>query len=87
MGSIHAGASKELEDEMNATMESYREYVNQFTQRVDYLSSSISGALKHMPDAVKDTNNRFLDQMDQLTDTLAQAQRALDDAVDRLYRR
>ncbi len=84
---IHASASKQLESELSATMESYRDYVNQFTQRVDYLSSSISGSLKKMPDAVNETNNRFLDQLDQLTDTLAQAQRALDEAVDRLYGR
>jgi len=52
---------------------------------VDYLASSISGALEQMPDAVSETNNRFLDQMDAMTDTLDQAQRALNDAVNRLY--
>ena len=85
--SAHAAASKQLESELSSTMESYRDYVNQFTQRVDYLSSSISNSLKKMPDAVEDTNNRFLDQLDQLTETLAQGQRALEEAVDRLYRR
>ena len=84
---VHVKTSKTLENELSSTMDSYRDYVNQFTQRVDYLSSSISNSLKKMPDAVNDTNNRFLDQMDALTDTLAQAQRALDAAVDRMYRR
>ena len=40
-----------------------------------------------MPRAVADTSDQFLDQVQQLTETLAKAQRGLDDAVDRLYRR
>ena len=85
LAQIHTQAAKSVGDELNTTLDAYRDYVNQFTQRVDYLAAKISGALEQMPEAVSETNNRFLDQMDSLTETLDQAQRALNDAVDRLY--
>ena len=53
---------------------------------MDYLASSISGALSGKPQAVADTSDQFLDQIDAMTRALDQAQRALNDAVDRLYR-
>ena len=83
---VHADAVRSITDELNTTLDAYRDYVNQFTQRVDYLASNISGALERMPDAVNDANARFLDQVDALTDTLEQAQRAIDSAVGRMYR-
>jgi chromosome segregation ATPase len=87
VGAVHASASKQLQSELSSTMDAYRDYVNQFTQRVDYLSNSISNSLKKMPDAVNETSDRFLDQLDQLTVTMTEAQRALEAAVNRLYRR
>jgi hypothetical protein len=84
---IHLEASKALESELSSTLDAYREYVNQFTKRVDYLASGISEALEQMPAAVTDSNDRFLDQMDRLTDTLDQARAGLDEAAARLYRR
>ena len=85
LAGVHADAVRAVQDELNTTLDAYRDYVNQFTQRVDYLSSSIAGALEHMPDAVNDASNRFLDQVDALTDTLEQAQRAIDASVERMY--
>ena len=35
IGGIQASASKRLQSELSTTMDSYRDYVNQFTQRVD----------------------------------------------------
>ena len=87
LAETHQQATKSIIDELNATLDAYRDYVNQFTQRVDYLASNISGALEQMPEAVSETNNRFLDQMDALTDALEQAQGGLNSAVDRLYGR
>ena len=84
---VHLQANRALQDEFNSTMDAYRDYVNQFTQRVDYLANNISGALQNMPAAVSDANNRFLDEVDRLTDAMVQAQRALEDAADRLYGR
>ena len=85
--SIHLQAAKSLESELSSTLDAYREYVNQFTQRIDYLASGISDALQQMPGAVADSSDRFLDQVDRLTDTLEPARRGLDDAAARLYRR
>ena len=65
-------------------MDAYRDYVNQFTQRVDYLSSGISGALENMPAAVSEANHRLLDQVDALTDAMDRAQQVLNDAADRM---
>ena len=83
---VHIQANRQLQDEFNSTMDAYRDYVNQFTQRVDYLAGNISSALQGLPDAVSDVNNRFLDQVDRLTDAMVQAQQALEDTADRLYR-
>ena len=83
---MHIQANKQLQEEFGSTMDAYRDYVNQFTQRVDYLASNISGALRELPDAVSEANNRFLDQVDRMTDAMVQGQRALEDAADRLYR-
>ena len=79
-------ASKELRQEFGVTMDEYRDYVNQFTKRVDYLASSISESLQQLPDAVAETNNRFLDQVDRMTDAMVQAQRVMEVTTDRLYR-
>ena len=87
LANIHAQATKAVSEELSSTLDAYRDYVNQFTQRVDYLASNISGSLEQMPEAVSETNNRFLDQMDTLTDALERAQQGLNQAIDRLYRR
>ena len=84
---IHAATTQALEEELHTTLDSYRDYVNQFTKRVDYLAASISDSLSQLPAAVNDTSNQFLDQIDRMTVTLDEAQRALNEAVDRLYRR
>ena len=84
---IQKKTSAAFEEELRSTLDAYRDYVNQFTQRVDYLASSISDSLSQMPRAVGETSDQFLDQVDRLTRTLDQAQRALNDAVDRLYSR
>ena len=83
---VYAQADKALQDEFTSTMDAYRDYVNQFTQRVDYLASNISRSLDGLPDAVTDANNRFLDQVDRLTGAMVQAQRALEVTADRIYR-
>ena len=79
-------AGDALKQDFSSTMDGYRDYVNQFTQRVDYLSSKISESLQQMPDAVTETNGRLLDQVDRLTGAMVQAQRALEDTADRIYR-
>lgn len=87
LASAHAEAARSISKELDTTLDAYRDYVNQFTQRVDYLSANIAGSLEHLPDAVNDANNRLLDQVDALTDAMEQATRAIDAAVGRMYRK
>ena len=82
---IQKNTSRAFQEELRGTLEAYREYVNQFTQRVDYLAAGISDSLSKLPRAVSETSDQFLDQVDRLTRTLEQAQQALADSVDRLY--
>ena len=86
LAAIHTEAARSISSELNTTLDSYRDYVNQFTQRVDYLSNGIVASLEGMPAAVNEANNRLLDQVDALTEALEQANRALDAAVDHMYR-
>lgn len=83
---VYQQAGEALRDDFSATMDGYRDYVNQFTQRVDYLAGQISDSLAQLPDAVGEANNRLLDQVDRLTDAMVRAQHALEDTADRLYR-
>lgn len=82
---IHRDCSSAVTEELKMTLDAYQDYVNQFTQRIDYLSGGISDAVGKLPRAVGDASAQFLDQIDQMNDTLAQARQALDDAVSRLY--
>ncbi len=85
--SIHRDCTGAITNELKLTLDAYQDYVNQFTQRVDYLASSISSALSQLPRNVDDATNGFLDQIDRLTDALSQAQAALNHGVDEFYGR
>ena len=82
---IHRDCTDAITAELKMTLDSYQDYVNQFTQRVDYLASGISNSLEQMPQAVSEASDRFLDQVDRLSDSMVQAQRVLDETVARLY--
>ena len=82
---IHRGCAASITNELKLTLDAYQDYVNQFTQRVDYLASGITDSLSKLPGVVDDGVNQLLDQVDRLTDAMAQAQRGLNDAADRLY--
>ena len=82
---IHRDCTAEITNELKMTLDAYQDYVNQFTQRVDYLASGITEALGRLPRSVDDASNQFLDQIDRLTDALAQAQTALNRGVADFY--
>ena len=82
---IHRDCAASITSELKLTLDAYQDYVNQFTQRVDYLAGGIADSLNRLPAAVDDSANLFLDQVDRLTETLVQAQRALDDTVQQLH--
>ena len=81
---IHRECAASINSELKLTLDAYQDYVNQFTQRVDYLAGGIADSLSRLPAAVDEGSNLFLDQVDRLTETLVQAQRALNDTVERL---
>ena len=82
---IHKDCVNAINHELKITLDSYQDYVNQFTQRVDYLSANIAQSLERMPEAVNATAAQLLNQVDNMNKTLAQAQRALNDTVSRIY--
>ena len=82
---IHRDCAASITQELKLTLDAYQDYVNQFTQRVDYLAGGIASSLNRLPAAVDDGANLFLDQVDRLTETLVEAQRALNDTAERLY--
>ena len=82
---IHRNCANAVTEELKLTMDAYQKYVNEFTHRVDYLSSGIVDSLNRLPGVVDDAANGLLDQVDHLSDSLMQAQHALNKTVDRLY--
>lgn len=81
---IHQGCASAITEELKLTLDAYQDYVNQFTQRVDYLAAGITGSLNRMPEVVDDTVNTLLDQVDRLSDALTEAQHTLSDTVGQL---
>lgn len=77
--------SEQLDRDLNETMDSFRDYMAEFTRRVDRLTNTISASLEQLPAAVDETSGQLLDEVQRLGATLARAQRALDDAVERMY--
>ena len=82
---IHRDCTSSVTEELKMTLDAYQDYVNQFTQRVDYLATGICDSISSLPHAVDNTSNQFLDQLDRLTDTLEHARRALEASLEQLY--
>ena len=70
---IHRGCAEAITNELKITMDAYQDYVNQFTQRVDYLAGGINSSLSQLPGAVNDAANQLLDQVDHLSDAIHRA--------------
>ena len=84
---IHRSATASITNELKITLDAYQDYVNQFTQRVDYLAAGINSSLSRLPGAVDDAAGQLLDQVDHMSQALERAQRALTAAADQLYGR
>ena len=78
---------EQLKVDLTDTLDSFRDYMGEFTKRVDYLTQGIGQTLDQLPRVVGQSTDLFLDQIDRISDTLQKSQRALDEAVDRLYPR
>ena len=70
---IHRGCAEAITNELKITMDAYQDYVNQFTQRVDYLASGINNSLSRLPGAVDEAANQLLDQVDHLSEAIQRA--------------
>jgi len=82
---IHRDCARGINNELKLTLDAYQDYVNKFTQHVDYLAAGISSSLNRLPGAVNESADQLLDQVDRLSNALMQAQRALNATVDRMY--
>ena len=76
---------EQLRVDLTDTLDSFRDYMGEFTKRVDYLAANIADSLGQLPHAVGEATDAFLDQIDRISATLEQAQAALDDAVRQMY--
>ena len=76
---------EQLRVDLTDTLDAFRDYMAEFTKRVDYLAKNIADSLGQLPQAVGETADAFLDQVDRLGATLEEANAAINDAVDRLY--
>lgn len=76
---------EQLRVDLTDTLDAFRDYMGEFTKRVDYLAANIADSLGQLPHAVGEATDAFLDQIDRISATLEQAQAALDDAVRQMY--
>jgi regulator of sigma D len=77
---------EQLRLDLSDTLDSFRDYMAEFTKRVDYLSAGIADALNQLPDAVGGATDHFLDQIDRISQALERAEASLSAAAARLYR-
>lgn len=76
---------EQLRMDLSDTLDAFRDYMSEFTKRVDYLCAGVADSLGQLPSAVAEASDAFLDQIDRIGATLEQAQAALDDAVRQMY--
>lgn len=81
----HKRALGEAEAEMARTIEDLSAFMQEYTQRVDEVTASIADTVSRIPEAAAAASETFADEIDRMNATLNRAQRAIDDAVDRMY--
>lgn len=77
---------EQLRVDLTDTLDAFRDYMGEFTKRVDYLAAGIADSLSQLPRCVGEATDVFLDQIDRINASLEQAQAALDAAARQLYR-
>lgn len=81
----HRKALGEAEAEMAQTVDALSAFMHEYTRRVDEVTASIADTVARIPDAAAAASETFADEIDRMNATLNRAQRAIDDAVDRMY--
>lgn len=83
---VHEKALVQAEEELTAIMKAMAEYQQSVGERMDEAARAISDSAKKLPQSVQGVSENIIDQVDRMNAALNRAQRALDDAADRMYR-
>ena len=81
----HKKAVDDVNDELARSFDALADYMKQYNERIDETTQAIAGSVENLPDAVARACGDIVDQVDRMGATLNRAQRAMEDAVDRMY--
>jgi ABC-type transporter Mla subunit MlaD len=85
LGRVHARVLGEAEDELKGIIDAMNNYQRDYNARMDEVAQAIGGSVEKLPRAVQAVSENIVDQIDRMNAALNRAQRALDEAVDRMY--
>ena len=81
----HKKAVDDINDELARSFDALADYMKQYNERIDDTAQSIAGSVEALPESVSRACADILDQVERLGAALNRAQRAMDDAVERMY--
>ncbi len=87
MVDAHKRALVEAEAEMAHTIDDLSAFMDAYTRRVDEVTDAIADTVARIPDAAAAASETFAEEVDRMNAALNRAQHAIDDAVDRMYRK
>lgn len=86
MANVHKDALIQAEQELAGVMNAINSYQAGVSARLEETARDIAVSAEKLPRAVQDVSENIVDQIDRMNAALNRAQRALDDAADRMYR-
>lgn len=81
----HRQALGDAQAEVAATLDALGAFLREYTARVDDATGAIADTVSRIPDAAIAASEVFAEEIDRMNASLNRAQRAIDDAVDRMY--
>ena len=81
----HKKAVEDINDELARSFDALADYMKQYNERIDETTQSIANSVGELPEAVTRACGELVDQVDRMGAALNRAQRAMDDAVERMY--
>ena len=85
LGRVHERALADAEKELKGVMNAMNSYQQDYNARMDEVAQAIGSSVEKLPRAVEAVSENIVDQIDRMNAALNRAQRALDEAVDRMY--
>lgn len=82
---VHERVLGDASGEIKAIMNAMNEYQQDYNARMDEVAQAIGASVEKLPRAVQSVSENIVDQIDRMNAALNRAQRALDEAVDRMY--